>query len=93
MNSLEVLILNKSSKTKRLRRQAASKAGAYSALNLFGGKLLKAVNCFLAKSQAVRFLEIDSVTLSIPLLQALGTAMSTRQEHIALGNTSSLSWV
>jgi hypothetical protein len=86
MNSLEVLILNKSSaKTKRLRRLAAARAGAHSGLHLQGGKLLKAVNIFLAKSQAMRLLEVDGVTLSIPLLQALGGAMSARQEIITLG--------
>lgn len=92
MNSLEVLILNKSSaKTKRLRRLAATKAGSYSALHLFGGKLLKAVNHFLTRSQAVRYLEIDGITLGIPLLQALGSAISERQEHITLGNAAFLS--
>jgi hypothetical protein len=86
MNCLEVVILNKSSaKTKRLRRLAAARAGTHSGLNLQGSKILKAVNIFISRSQALRYLEIDSVSLSLPLIQSLGNAMSERQESVTLG--------
>ena len=86
MHSLEVLVLNKSfAKTKRLRRLAAARAGAHSGLHLHGGEVLKAVNTFLARSLAMRILEIDAVQLGPPQLQALGAAMSARQEYTTLG--------
>lgn len=85
-NSLEVLILNQSSaKTKRLRRLETARAGSHSGLNLHGGKILKAVNTFISKSLALRYLEVDSVSLSLPILQGMGAAMSERQETMTLG--------
>lgn len=89
INTLEVLILNQSSaKTKRLRRLAAARAGSHSGLNLQGGKILKAVNMFIARSQSLHFLEVDNVNLSLPIIHSMGAAMSERQESITLGKYS-----